>query len=524
MKKILSFMLFVAVSSVALSQDLQVDAGGNVFVSSDSYVFVGGNLSVDGAGSVMVKSDAANSGSLIVSGISSGNVTYERHIPRTNWHLVSSPVNSQSIADFATNVANDVKKNGDDTFYGISFYDNSKTAGTRWQYYETGTGTPVAASSAGAASGSFVSGKGYSMLRGSVGAYTFTGGLATGDVVTSASVASTPVGHDWVVIGNPYMSYLAGNTPADASNVLSANESVLKTGMKSLYFWDGTDFQAVNHSDSALNLLPGQAFAVEFSGAGQTFTFSSALQMPQPDGVIGGLAKSLPLTSVTLFLEKGKEKKYTRLRYLDKNATNGLDEGYDAGSFRSGQPTFSVDTHLVSGSTGKDFTIQCLPKTGMESTVVSLAVYADANATLSFRAESENLPEGSFVFLEDKENKTIKKISGDVSYTVTVNEKQNGIGRFYLHTASNVLSVNDEIALNDVSIYKASNTTLRIAGLQIGEDASVKIHTITGKEVVGKSFKTQNVNDIQLPKLSAGIYLVQLITDAGSLAKKIIIE
>ena len=143
----------------------------------------------------------------------------------------------------------------------------------------------------------------------------------------------------------------------------------------------------------------------------------------------------------------------------------GFDRGYDAGSYRDGEPSFSVDTHLVSNSEGVDFTLQCLPKGQLETTVVPLAVYANANEAIRFSAAAENLPDGVFVFLEDKQTNTITKIS-DAPYNLTPTQNINGIGRFYLHTAASVLSVDDEITdFKNLSIYKTDNSNLRIVGL-----------------------------------------------------------
>ena len=111
MKKIMCLILFVSVVTSAYTQGLHVASGGTVYVSPKSYVYVGGNLDVSNADSFTVVSDATDSASLLINSTASGDVTYERHIPTTKWHFVSAPVTDQSINDFATNAANDVKQN-----------------------------------------------------------------------------------------------------------------------------------------------------------------------------------------------------------------------------------------------------------------------------------------------------------------------------------------------------------------------------------------------------------------------------
>lgn len=522
-------LLFVAIATTAWSQELHVASGGAMYVSPKSYVYVGGNIDVSNADNFTVVSDATDSGSLIVNGTATGDITYNRYVPTTKWHFVSAPVTSQSISSFATNAANDVKQNNTNTFYGISYYDNGNDPTKRWRYYTTGGAFDPATSSQSAgpaaSGGNFTSGKGYSNLRATVGTYTFTGELATADVTLAiAENNATAENHHFGVVGNPFPAFLAANSNANASNVLSQNLSKLKTGMEALYFWDGSinDYTAVNNSDPALYLAPGQAFAVEAKADGETFTFSEALVEPQPNSP-ATFYKTAPLTEVALFMSKGKITKKTRLRYLDENASLGFDRGYDAGSYRDGTPSFSIDTHLVSNSTGMDFTLQCLPKSELESTVVPLAVYAQANEAISFDATTQNLPEGIYIFLEDKVTNTITKIS-DEAYTITASENLNGIGRFYVHTAQSVLSIEDINLAGTLNMYKTSNNNLRISGLQQEGDATVKMYNITGKEVLSRSFKMQTVNDVALPRLSTGVYLVQFIAKGVKEIKKIIIE
>jgi hypothetical protein len=105
---------------------------------------------------------------------------------------------------------------------------------------------------------------------------------------------------------------------------------------------------------------------------------------------------------ITLKLDNGKDIVTTRLKYFS-NTTTGLDKGYDAGTYTDTTPSFSIDTHLVSGSTGVNFTLQCLPTSNYEESVVPISIRSVANATLTFSTVAINLPLGIHVFLEDRE-------------------------------------------------------------------------------------------------------------------------
>ena len=185
---------------------------------------------------------------------------------------------------------------------------------------------------------------------------------------------------------------------------------------------------------------------------------------------------------------------------------------------------FSLDTHLVNGSEGYNFTLQCLPASDYAANVVSLAVNAAANEALTFSATAMNLPAGLNVFLEDRIANTITDITAG-SYNVTPTEALSGIGRFYLHTTESALSVGDENVLeNSLSLYKTNNTTIRVTGLKVQDNATIKMYSVTGKQVFAKQFVAQNVSDVTLPSLSTGVYIVNVVSNNVELNKKVIIE
>ena len=153
-----------------------------------------------------------------------------------------------------------------------------------------------------------------------------------------------------------------------------------------------------------------------------------------------------------------------------------------------------------------------------------LSVVAAAKETLTFSSEAAGLPENIKIYLEDKIENTITDIT-TTAHQVNMNTALNGIGRFYIHTTSNVLSVEEPNMANTLSIYKTSNANVRITGLQQKGTATAKIYSITGKEVLSHTFSMQTVYDIALPtNLSTGVYVIQLNTNNSKQSKKIVIE
>ena len=62
---------------------------------------------------------------------------------------------------------------------------------------------------------------------------------------------------------------------------------------------------------------------------------------------------------------------------------------------------------------------------------------------------------------------------------------------------------------------------MRVTGVQNGS-ASIQIYNILGKQMMRTSFEGMGVNDISLPTLPNGVYIIKLGTQTGTTNKKII--
>jgi hypothetical protein len=182
---------------------------------------------------------------------------------------------------------------------------------------------------------------------------------------------------------------------------------------------------------------------------------------------------------------------------------------------------FALFTELISANQGEKLAIQTLPNTDLETMVVPVGIIADAGKEITFSINTTNFPSGKNVYLEDRLNNTFTNLSEE-NYNITLNVTSKDIGQFYIHTGSQALNVQGSL-LENVSMYKTANNTLRIKGLQ-SENAVVKVFNMLGKQMMTKAFKTNGIKEILLPRLTSGIYLVQLQSDKGRLNKKIILE
>ena len=265
-------------------------------------------------------------------------------------------------------------------------------------------------------------------------------------------------------------------------------------------------------------ISPAQAFFVE-AKTSNAVIFTEANQSHEDDNF---QRSANPRPEIKLNLSNGSENIKTELFYID-GTTTGFDNGFDGKMFGGATYDFTIYTDLVSNSVGAKYAVQSLPNSDFESMIVPVGLKAAANKEIIFSAEAINLPSGLKVFLEDRVNNTFTRIDEvNSSYKVILTAALDGIGRFYLHTATNALSI-DDIALNSVSIFKSNNYNLKIAGLQQGKVA-ISLFSIQGKKIFTSSFVVNGVQEIALPKLAKGIYVVQLTTEAGKLNKKIILE
>ena len=104
----------------------------------------------------------------------------------------------------------------------------------------------------------------------------------------------------------------------------------------------------------------------------------------------------------------------------------------------------------------------------------------------------------------DESNYSISYVSGDL-------------------TVISSLNINDS-EMNNLVIFISERDKLHVFGVENLTQVKVQLFGISGKEIFTTSFVGQGTNEIHLPNLSDGIYIVKLITLNGITNKKIIIN
>ena len=166
--------IFSLTSLIGFSQNVTVNNGATLTVASGKYISIGGNFS--NSGTTTLNSTSNSYSALLVSGSSTGNITYNRYVNtvgvESEWDLVGSPVGSQSISGFVSSNSGSVATSG--STYALGTYSNASGGG--WSNYTTSSGSNDVASA-----GNFPAGTGYQMASASGGTLAFTGTVATSD-------------------------------------------------------------------------------------------------------------------------------------------------------------------------------------------------------------------------------------------------------------------------------------------------------------------------------------------------------
>lgn len=477
-------------------KDLTIEAGATVTLKKDAFLTANGSML--GNGQLVINSG----GSVIVKGSSSVATTYKRSLGTTNEYYISSPVIGQDIDVFAGNhpLANGPLAND-------RFLRTFNSTNQIWEYYQDGTTN----------SGNFFSGSARSIILTSPGDLTFNGGFPTSDV--SVPII-TPV-NSFNFVGNPFPSSIAANLQTQqAVDVLSFNINILAEQTLWLFNQATGNYDAVNHVSGPRYISPGQGFFIATNGVG-LFQFTESMQDHQTDT----FQRSMTNTgSVVLEMTNGAESKKSTIAYRS-DASTEFDGGLDSSIFDlfSSSNTFEFYTQLVENNFGRKIEIQSLPDSNYESMIIPIGFKGSNGDVIEISADVTGLPSDYFVFIEDKNDNSFTSIraNGD-TYTTTLTSDTNGVGRLFLHVTQSALSVEGVSPIPQVHMFLKTNNLLQVLGVEKGKEASLKIYNIRGQEMLSTQFIGENSNEISLPRLNTGLYIIHVYTNQGRTVKKIL--
>jgi len=461
------------------SQNMNIASGGNLTTSDGAEITVIGNLVIDPEGTFELK----NATLKVEGDNSSGKIKYTKTLDNSNyWFGISSPVKNQNIKEFADNEPLASGSGGGITNRGLASYDNTTNA---WDIYQHNSSDW----------GNFTKGEAYLIKlreKGTEDADTFfdvcfEGPILNTDVLLPAK--SSDIEHNGETVPNR-LQYIGNPFPSVVNIVDENGEGLLKYNHANmeeitLYFYNSSmdDFDTVNYIEAkTMNATEGF-----FAKTNDVFTIPRSLTNHQQRY---SNYKSRKNTKESIFLRITDNAtgsyRQTSIFYME-GATTGNDPGYDSTFFYNGVNYFGIYTHLLNDSIGDDYAIQTLPKNGYEKMIVPVGINTKNSEGLSsteitISAKATNIPSEINIYIEDKEMNTIVLLDENSTYTTMISTDYNGIGRFYLHTSSTTLDLNEPpININNISVYTSSRENLRIVGLQNGQ-ATLRIFNILGKK------------------------------------------
>jgi len=472
------------------------------------------DLTLVGDATLTVKSDATGTGSLIVEGTATRDVTVERYLTKGKWHYISEPVNDTRVFNEFLGLTAGTDADIDQFYWWDEDGIDGGYTGIWFDILNNPTDISYTVNS-------FVESQGYAMSYSGSGDKTisFIGVPYTSNqsINITKTLASTNQGSN--LIGNPFTSTIALNDDADSdNNFIADNSSLFDAVYGGVYLWnekadyegDRDDYYTVSNASGAEFAAPGQGFMIVKKAVGtSTVNFNTDIRK---HGTAPFFKNSNDDNTprFKLFVKDAENRANTTTIAFLPNMTLGLDPSYDAGKLK-GNPNIALYTRLVE-DIGVDFAIQALPDNDIESIIVPVGIDV-AESTLCEFSINADVMEGYPIYLQDIRGNNVTNLKED-SYTTLVTE--SGTGRFFLHFKE-VTSIGEN-AINNLRVW-SSNKIINIYNddNQVGD---IRVVNIYGQSV-HKSALNKNTNqqiDLNVP---AGYYIVSIVTRNGLLNKKV---
>ena len=513
MKKI-NLVVLLLISYISVAQNLTVISGGSITIPKDSYVFVGGDFT-NTAGTVTLHSDSDEFSSLLVSGTAIGNITYNRYVNIVGtgeWDLIGAPVSGMAFSTLIQDP--NIARNGD--FYAVGSYNN---------YTDTWTNATAETT------GNLALGQGYQMATTSGGTLSFTGDIADGNrtvTITNNDAANSGAGRRWNLIANPFSSYLNGNSSADeTNNFLTVNTAAIDDIFEAIYGWkaDGTGYAIYNNTSTATYIAPGQGFfvAAAGSGEGKTITFTKAMQTVIGADDFVALGPSVTSYELVLDMHSDAVKVADTKFYFKEGLTLGLDPGYDAGAYNQSS---GLSSRFLEQANGIGMGINAMSIDDMSNVIVPLVVHQQAGITLKIQIANSTIPEDINVYLEDTVENTFTLLTNE-RFELLAQTTLSGVGRFFLHFTTNVLSTDTVSSTSLVTVYKGKgNTYITVEGLQqFSQPANLTLYNILGMKILSRKIQNPSQKEmLSTVGMSTGVYILKVQAENIVFTKKLVIE
>lgn len=413
-------------------KNLDIQSGASLNVKPGHYLDVAGDLTVAGTLTLDAPNGAGNYPSLLTNGAVSVTGTFNEklYLTANQYHYVSTPINNGN-ANSDLFCPGNLRPSGryDRNFY---YYDetfdlngdpntppsgsyNSDSLALAWKFANNGKGQPAV---------DMQIKKGYAFYDETNRLITFTGKPNNGNLDVSdltftdndpVSQSSTlPNFYDgWILLGNPYPSYL--NWKAVCKNLTNVDNAI--------YVWDGNQYASyVNGSKGGSGNLdstiaPMQAFFIHTTAPNGGFSLNNFARTH----------------ATTNFLKKSSQKNdnskhnYLKLKfnansfndyfvvYFNKNATDNFDTKFDAIKLFASN-YYSKIPHIYSIDKTLDYSIEALPVEDLNKKELPLGYKIGTAGTYTISVDKFDFDKNENVYLYDKKADKSFKLYPGFSY------------------------------------------------------------------------------------------------------------
>ena len=479
-----------------VSGTLTINSGKKMTIDAGQWLTVSGTLTNSaGAAGLVVKSD----GSLIQHNAVSATV--DRFIGAwgngyAGYHFLSSPVTSQAIVP--TFVASPTSNTED--FY--AWWESTN----EWVNYKNASGTAPVWGTANVlggtnGAGNFIPGKGYLVEYSTDGTRSFTGTLNTANINLSNFVISTGYNRGWHLLGNPFTSALTWGTADWSLTNINTTAKIWREDWMSY-----VDIPAGTGSIPALNGFMVQVTA-GFSG-NNSLTIPTAAQAHSSDAWYkAGTEPEIELRATDL---TGHSVQQSIVRF-DNGATAGFDPDFDSHFIPGGAAQF----YSVAGE--EPLSTNVLPEPGTELQI-PFDFIPSASGGFSISVGAQRGLSGP-VYLTDLKTGQVKDLILNPVYTF-----QSATGddphRFLLGFSR--VGVTPHEAPLPVTVF-ASGGVIRIAASgNPGLSGTVSVFDMLGRCLYNSALTGGSLT--VRPAVTAGYCLVRVVSDAGTVTKKVWID
>ncbi|MDY0078053.1 MAG: T9SS type A sorting domain-containing protein [Bacteroidales bacterium] len=444
-----------------------VKVNGNVNLAVDESLTVN-DLTVDGSNSFTLKSDATGTGSLIVNGTATGNITAERYIAGADWttgddgwHFLSSPVASQAIQpNFVSNTPATTED-----FYSWDEVNNE------WMNAKDGDGNWNSGFDA-----NFVVAKGYLVAYDNDATKEFIGTPNTGDQVTQALTAENG---KYNLIGNPFSSAITWND----GNWTLGNVG----GTAQIWNSNAKDYVSL----LANNIVPAMNGFMVYTESSQTLTIPAASQTHSATAWY----KNSNEDDIILAAHDPNNNSYKQAIVGERSdASEGFDLSYDAFVLEGFAPKF------YSVNDNQHFTVNMFSEISDELTI---PFGFQKNEGDEYYIQMEHAIPNRTILLTDLKTNITHNLSENPTYSFT-SSSTDSPDRFLLHFG--VVGIGEQDQATTLHAYAYNNRLYVNNSL---EQAQIAVYDLQGRLLMQQSANASGLQSLPLD-LPAGVYVVRL--------------